>query len=450
MDTTASGVEVTATASGIPIYCAYDEVVDVASLVPNPRNPNRHPEAQIDLLARIIAQQGWRAPITVSNRSGFIVRGHGRLLAALKAGWREVPVDRQDYPNEAAEWADLVADNRLAELAESDSESLLELLRATEAEGLLALTGYDDQSVLALLAEINANHPHDEEFDAESAMEDPEAAGIVTRVQSGQIWQLGRHRLLCGDCTVAANWERLMAGQACPEPGRRVAHAVITDPPYGVSYCGGRAAQQERIARARRGVDAPSDAYWDDLTPEAYRSLLNQSLSLAHQHSDAKAPLYLWFASAHLRDVLDCLSETGWQERNLIVWVKNNGADALFAQYKHWYEPCFYAHKRGEAPRWHGGTGESTVWEHDKPAKNELHPTMKPLPLIERAISNATEPGQLVVDPFMGSGTAIIAAERTGRIAYGMDLDARYCDVIIARWEAATGESAVRLEGCNA
>jgi len=439
MDTTTSRAEPLALASGIPIHCAFDEVVDVATLVPNPRNPNRHPETQIDLLARIIAAQGWRAPITVSNRSGFIVRGHARLQAALRMGWCEAPVDRQDYPTEAAEWADLIADNRLAELAEPDSQSLLELLRATEAEGLLALTGYDDQSVLALLAEINASSPHDEEFDVETAMADPDAAGIVTRVQPGQCWRLGRHKLVCADCTEAANWDRLMAG--------KVAHAVVTDPPYGVSYCGGRAAQEERIAKARRGVDQPSDAYWDDMTPEAYRSLLNQSLALAHRHSDERAPLYLWFASAHLRNVLACLEETGWQERNLIVWAKNNGAGALFAQYKHWYEPCFYAFKRGEAPRWHGPTNERTVWEHDKPARNELHPTMKPLPLIERSIQNATEPGQLVVDPFLGSGTAIIAAERTGRIAYGMDLDARYCDIILARWEAETGESAVRMEG---
>jgi len=434
MHTTLSEVEPTATASGIPIHCAHDEVVDLASLVPNPRNPNRHPEAQIDLLARIIKEQGWRAPITVSNRSGFIVRGHGRLLAALKAGWREAPIDRQDYPNEAAEWADLVADNRLAELAESDSESLLELLRATESEGLLALTGYDDQSVLALLAEINANNPHDEEFDAEGAMEKAEQATGPTRVQLGQIWQLGRHRLLCGDCTAPENWQRLMDGH--------IAHAVVTDPPYAVSYCGGRAAQQERIAKARRGVDAPSDAYWDDLTPDAYRTLLTSSLSLAHQHSDEKAPLYLWFAGAHLHDVLHCLDEAGWQERNLIVWVKNNGAGALFAQYKHWYEPCFYAHKQHEAPRWHGPTNESTVWQHDKPHRSELHPTMKPLALIERAITNATEPRQIVVDCFLGSGTAVIAAERTARVCYGMDLDPRYCDVMLERWEAETSKQA--------
>jgi DNA modification methylase len=342
----------------------------------------------------------------------------------------------QDYATEAEEWADLIADNRLAELAEKDDAALLQMLKELEASQALPLTGYSDQDLLALLAQVNASQDRPEDFDAEEAMADPDAAGIATRVQPGEVWQLGRHRLLCGDATDPVSWQRLMAG--------KVAQAVVTDPPYGINYVGGRAAQAERIGAARRGIEAPSDAYWDDLTAEQYRGLLVKSLVLAHRFSDEEAPLYLWFASTHLRDVLACLEETGWQERNLLVWVKNNGAGALFAQYKHWYEPCFYAHKRGQAPRWHGPTNERTVWEHDKPLANELHPTMKPLPLIERSINNATEPGHLVIDPFLGSGTAIVAAERTGRICCGMDLEPRYCDVIIARWEAETGESAVR------
>jgi hypothetical protein len=177
----------------------------------------------------------------------------------------------------------------------------------------------------------------------------------------------------------------------------------------------------------------------------ATSQLLKASLSLAHGHSDANAALYLWFASTHLRDVLACLEEAGWQERSLLVWVKDHFAGSLFAQFKHQFEPCFYAHKRGESPRWRGPTNESTVWFHDKPAHNDLHPTMKPLALIERAISNSTAPRQLVVDPFLGSGTAIIAAERTGRVCYGMDLEPRYCDVMLRRWEEFSGQPANKL-----
>jgi len=140
------------------------------------------------------------------------------------------------------------------------------------------------------------------------------------------------------------------------------------------------------------------------------------------------------------------MNQAGWRERTLLMWVKNNGAGALFAQYKHWYEPCFYGHKDGKPCRWHGPTNERTVWEHDKPAKNDLHPTMKPVALIARSITNSTEPGQLVVDMFLGSGTCIVAAEQTGRRAYGTDLDAAYCDVIVKRWQTLTGKEAT-LEG---
>jgi DNA modification methylase len=424
-------------AAGIPVHCAHDRIVDIVSLVPNPRNPNKHPEHQVQLLARNIQAFGWRAPITVSNRSGFVVRGHCRLLAAQAMGWTHAPVDFQDYATEAEEWADLVADNRIAELSEINTAEMLQLLEDAKTNGTLALTGYEENDLLEMMADLNAENPQEEQFDAESALEDPDAAGIATRCQPGQIWQLGRHRLMCGDSTKAENWDLLLEG--------KLAQAIITDPPYGVSYIGGRAAQQERIARARRGVEQPSDTYWDDMTPEVYRDLLLKSLTLAHAHSDGKSPLYLWFASAHLRDVLGCISESGWQERNLIVWVKNNGAGALFAQYKHYFEPCLYAFKQGQAPRWHGPTNERTVWEHDKPSKNTLHPTMKPLALIERSINNATEPGDLVVDAFLGSGTAIMAAERTGRICYGFDLEPRYCDVIITRFETETGQIAQLL-----
>lgn len=234
----------------------------------------------------------------------------------------------------------------------------------------------------------------------------------------------------------AAGWERLMTGE--------VAQAICTDPPYAINYLGGRAAQEERISAKRRGVEGQEgDAYWDDLADDEYRHLLVSSLGLAHQHSDHKAPLYLWFASSHLRDVLDCLAETGWQERNLLVWAKNNGTGSLFAQYKPWFELVYYCFKRGKTPRWYGDTTQRTLWAHDKPLKNEGHPTIKPLALIERTIVNSTEPGMLVVDAFLGSGTAIIAAEQTGRVCYGMEIAGKYVAVTLDRWQKFTGQEPV-------
>lgn len=409
----------------------------IDELHPHPLNYRRHGPEQLEVLRRSLRDHGLQKPVVVTS-DGTILAGHGLVEAARAEGWRELAVHVYDgdHPD-----AFIAADNYSASLAVDDEQALAELLQRLEADGELSASGYQPEDLGELIArlEAEANAGREESFDAAAAMAEAEQQSGPTRVQPGDLWQLGRHRLLCGDCTLPENWERLMAGE--------VAQAVVTDPPYAVNYVGGRAAQEERIGAQRRGVEQPSDAYWDELTPEQYRELLTRSLTLAYHHSDEKAPLYLWFASAQLRVVLPVLYETGWEDRNLLVWVKNTGAGALFAQYKHWYEPCFYAFKRGHAPRWHGPTNERTVWEHDKPLANELHPTMKPLALIERAIANSTALGELVVDAFLGSGTAIIAAERTGRRCYGFDLDARYCDVMLARWEECAEKEAVRVDG---
>jgi len=414
--------------------------VPIDSLRPWPGNPRIMPAEELRKLCRSIETYGMVEPLVVRKADHTVIGGHQRLEAARMLGFTKVPVVFVDVDEHQAKALN-IALNKIH--GDWDLPKLGELLEELRDLPDLdeTLTGFDPNEMDQLLAELERLQRSEEEesFDAEAAMLEAQEATGPTRVQPGEVWQLGPHRLLCGDATDPSSWERLMAGKS--------AHAVVTDPPYAVHYVGGRAAQEERIARARRGIDQPSDAYWDDMTPEAYRKLLASSLSLAHSHSDSKAPLYLWFASAHLRDVLACLSEAGWQERNLIVWVKNNFAGSLFAQFKHQYEPCFYAHKQGEAPRWNGPSNESTVWFYDKPARNDLHPTMKPVALIERAISNSTAPGQLVVDPFLGSGTAIIAAQRTGRVCYGMDLEPRYCDVILARWEALSGETARRIDG---
>ena len=414
--------------------------VPVQRLRPWPDNPRTMPALEMQKLIRSIQQFGMVEPLVARRSDQLVIGGHQRLEAAKALGMGKVPVVYVELSDAEAKALN-VALNKIS--GEFDLPKLGELLdELRELPDFDAtLTGFDDGEIDDLLAELEHQQPlpdFEESFDAEQAMAEAEQQTGPTRVQPGDLWQLGKHRLLCGDATDAAAWEHLMGGKA--------AQAVITDPPYAVHYVGGRAAQQERIGRARRGVDRPSDVYWDDLSPEAYRKLLLSSLSQAHAHSDDKAPLYLWFGTSHLRDVLHCLEQAGWQERSLLVWVKNNGAGALFAQYKHWFEPCFYGHKRGQAPRWHGPTNERTVWEHDKPTLNELHPTMKPVPLIERSIINSTSRRQLVVDCFLGSGTAIIAAHRTGRVCYGMERDARYCDVILARWEALTGEQAARAE----
>jgi len=420
------------------------EHVPVSQLRPWPENPRIMPEAEMRKLVRSIETFGLVEPLVVRRSDNLVIGGHQRLEAGKALGLTKVPVVFVDVTEEEAKALNLALNKIQGQWDLPKLGELLDELRELP-DFDVTLTGFDSGEIDDLLAELERQQPlpaFEESFDAEQAMAEAEQQTGPTRVKPGDLWEMGKHRLLCGDATDPASWERLMTAQ--------VAQAVITDPPYGINYVGGRAAQQERISRRRRGGQAaPSDAYWDDLTAEQYRALLNSALTCAYRHSDDKAPLYLWFASSHLRDVLDCMGGTGWEERNLLVWVKNNGAGALFAQYKHWYEPCFYAFKRGKAPRWHGPTNERTVWEHDKPTVNDLHPTMKPVALIERAISNSTRRRQLVVDSFLGSGTAVIAAQRTGRVCYGMERDARYCDVILARWKALTGQEAVRLPSAS-
>jgi len=164
-------------------------------------------------------------------------------------------------------------------------------------------------------------------------------------------------------------------------------------------------------------------------------ALLTKALSHAHNFSDGKTALYLWFASAKIATVLKALDQTGWQQRNLLIWVKNTFAGSLFAQYKHKYEPCFYCFKKGGSTRWYGPNNETTVWQCDKPQRNKEHLTIKPLPLAIRALRNSSALGDIVLDLFLGSGTTLVAAERMGRICYGMELDPRYCDVIRKRYE---------------
>jgi DNA modification methylase len=415
--------------------------VPINKLKPAAYNPRLMPPEEMAKLRRSIQTYGLVEPLVVRKADDTIIGGHQRWEAARSLGLKQVPVVYLELSEPEAKALNLAL-NKIQ--GEWDLPKLGELLAELRELPDLdeTLSGFDPPEMDQLLGELERQAwlaADEEAFDAAQAMVEAECQQGPTRVQPGEIWGLRRHRLMCADATNPASWDRLLAG--------KVAQAIITDPPYGINYVGGRAAQQERIGARRRGAEGhEADAYWDDLTDDQYRHLLTASLSLAHQYSDHRAPLYLWFASSHLRDVLDCLAECGWQERNLLVWVKNNGAGALFAQYKHWYEPCFYAHKQGQAPRWHGPSNERTVWEYDKPLQNDLHPTMKPLPLIERTLLNATRSGQLVLDPFLGSGTAIIAAERTGRVTYGFDWEPRYCEVMLRRWESLTGERAQRLE----
>jgi DNA modification methylase len=436
-----------ASAGGIPVYCAHDEVRPIESITPNPRNPNTHPEKQIELLARIIRDQGWRAPITVSTRSGFVVRGHGRLAAAIAAGATHVPVDLQDYPDEASEWADLVADNRIAELAQIDTALLKDLLEDIDTGAIdIELTGFTVDEVEAMMtATFDGITVTQDEPPAIAEDEEPTA-------KRGQVWRLGDHRLMCGDGTDAADVARLMNGQT--------AAALLTDPPYNVDYTGKTANALKIKSDQQEGA--------------AFAAFLRALLGIAADNAAPGAPAYIFHADMKRAEFQAAMIAAGWGFRATLQWIKDRFV--LGRSDYHWqHEPILYGWKEGAAHPWYGNRDKTTVVDDDafdfaslkkadlvaileairedsaaireeRPSASTDHPTMKPTKLLARLISNSTQRGDLIYDPCGGSGSTLIAADQLARRCYTMEIDPRYADVIIRRWENQAAAVAVLEE----
>ncbi|WP_312337209.1 DNA methyltransferase [Anaerospora hongkongensis] len=453
-------------ADGIKVYCAFDELMDVVRIVPNPRNPNQHGNKQIELLAKIIKSQGWRAPITVSNRSGFVVRGHGRLLAAQYLGVGQVPVDRQDYATEAEEWADLIADNRIAELSQVDDALLAGLMSdITITDFDIGLTGYSEKQLDNLMADFKNIDVQEDNFDTVAAV--AEIKEPITK--PGDVWQLGRHRLMCGDATKQSDIEKLMDGA--------LAVMVFTDPPYNVAYEG---ATKDKLTIQNDNM--PSDQF-NRFLQAAFTSMITAT--------EPGGAIYVCHADSEGSNFRGALQEAGWLFKQCLIWVKNQFVIGR-QDYQWQHEPILYGWKPGAAHRWFGGRKQatvieeaapicvkqeadgalltftagiqtvtirvpsyevlqagddslSTIWRFEKPLRNGEHPTMKPIGLCARAIQNSSQPGEIAIDFFGGSGSTLMAAEQTDRIAYLSEIDPIYCDVIIQRWEAFTGQKAVRV-----
>jgi len=272
-------------------------------------------------------------------------------------------------------------------------------------------------------AELDAIFPIEASEQDDVVPEPPEEP--VT--QRGDIWQLGRHRVMCGDSTDAGSVALLMDGKK--------ASLVFSDPPYGISYDGGFGSERE-------------DKYKDDF--KDYRLFLTQIYKNAFDVSDDKSPLMIWYASKKTLDVLLAIADIGYELREILIWNKPNAHyGALMCQYKIRYEPCIYAYKKGKSPRFFGDSTQRNLVDVAQPTKNDLHPTMKPVELYEMFIPNHCERDGIVFEPFGGSGTTIIACEKTSRICYGMEIDPKYCDVIVKRWEDFTGQKAELSNGKN-
>lgn len=399
------------------------ELWPLSRLKPYERNARTHSAEQVAQIASSIVEFGFTNPILVDSSDG-IIAGHGRLQAALELGLSTVPVVVLDHLSDRQRRAYILADNQLALNAGWD----LELLR-TELQDLVAddfdlsVIGFSDDELSDLLPEVEELPPED--ADEEAVPEVP--AEPITK--PGDVWLLGKHRLMCGDSTSLAEVERLMAGAK--------ADMVFTDPPYGVAYEGGH--------NDKKRQQIQNDALeGEDLTSLFHGALINAVTATADH-----AAFYVWFASGKSVETFAAFAELPLKLRAVLQWYKvRSGLGAFMSQYIPNCEPCIYAYKAGCSPQWFGPTDEKTVWELQKESRNDYHPTQKPVELPERAITNSSKKGQLVLDLFGGSGSTLIACEKTGRQARLMELDPRYCDVIVQRWQQFTGKLAV-LEGAE-
>jgi DNA modification methylase len=379
----------------------------VERLVPYEHNARTHSSAQIEQIARSMVEFGFTNPILVDGKSG-ILAGHARLCAARSLNFEKVPVIVLDHFTDIQKRAYILADNQLALNAGWDDSLLAEQLARLREEGfLLETVGFDDEALAALLGE------HTPPPDPDSA---PEIRPIPVS-RPGDVWLLGPHRVHCGDATLAATVEILMAG--------RRASMVFTDPPYNVGYCaGGRPIENDRLGAG-------------------FGPFLTQACANMLVCTDGA--IYICMSSSELHTLHRAFTSSGGHWSTFLIWSKDRFTLGR-SDYQRQYEPILYGWREGSEHYWCGDRSQGDVWCVDKPLVNDLHPTMKPVDLIQRAIHNSSRKGELVLDLFAGSGSTLMACELTGRHARMLELDPVYVDVIVRRWQQYTGKDAT-LDG---
>ena len=385
----------------------------IDKLIPYSKNPRTHSDAQIAQIAASIQAFGFISPILVDSGAG-IIAGRGRLLAARKLQLKEVPVIVLDHLTETQKRAYIIADNQLALNAGWDEELLRVELAALQEEGFnVNLIGFEDEELAQLLADQDAVEGLTDEDAVPELPKSPVSA-------PADLWVLGKHKLLVGDATVAADVQRLMGGDS--------ADCVFSDPPYNTDY--------EGYTENRLKIQN------DQMSAAQFKHFLRDSFSSFRSAVKPGASLYVCHSSSWQREFQNALEMADFEIRCQIIWAKNTFAWG-FGRYKFQHEPIFYCHVRGQKDPWYGDKSQSTLWAQNKPAANRLHPTMKPVELIERALANSSKAGDVVVDLFGGSGSTLIGCERRGRKARLMELDPKYADVVVRRWQEYTGQQAV-------
>lgn len=386
------------------------ENVEIEKLIPYKNNARTHSDEQIEKIAKSMKEFGFINPILVDGNLN-VIAGHGRILGAKKLGMKEVPCLFIENLTEEQKRAYIIADNRLAEDAGWDKELLkIELEDLKNMNFDITLTGFELEDFDFSMDETEVI---EDEFD-ETVPEEPTS-------KKGEIYKLGKHFLMCGDSTDINDVEKLMNGVK--------ADMLLTDPPYNVDYEGGN------------GLTIQND----NMDDETFREFLRVSFFNANSVMKEGAVFYIWHADSEGYNFRGACHDIGWKVRQCLIWCKNTLV--MGRQDYHWkHEPCLYGWKEGASHLWASDRKQTTVLEFDRPSVSKEHPTMKPVGLFDYLIKNNTNKDDIVLDLFAGSGTSIIACEQNGRIAYSMELDPKYVDVIISRWEKLTGQQAERIE----
>lgn len=394
------------------------EIWPADKLIPYDKNPRTHSPEQISQIAASIAEFGFLNPILVDTTAG-IIAGHGRLQAAKQLGLTQVPVVVLDHLTEAQKRAYVIADNKLALNAGWDDDLLRSEMATLAAENFdLPVIGFSDDELAALLADPNVAEGNTDEDAVPEVPETPVS-------KPGDLWRLGNHLLLCGDSTVLANVERVLDGA--------LADMVFTDPPYNVDY--GNSAKDKQRGTNRTIMN-------DNLGDSFEKFLYDASVNML---TVCKGALYICMSSSELHTLQKAFIEAGGKWSTFVIWAKNTFTLGR-ADYQRQYEPILYGWKQGIDHFWCGARNQGDVWFVNKPVRNELHPTMKPVELVERAINNSSKSRDIVLDCFGGSGTTLIACEKLNRQCRMIELDPKYADVIVKRWEEFTGKKAELMQ----
>lgn len=386
------------------------QLVPLEKLVPYINNARTHSPEQIKKLRSSLREFGFINPVIIDRDYG-VIAGHGRILAAKEENMKEVPCVFADHLNEAQKKAYIIADNRMAMDAGWDEELLRIEIESLQAESFdIGLTGFDEKEMADLFSDSKEAEIEEDDFDLTKALE---KAAFVER---GDIWKVGRHTLMCGDATSKEDVDLLM--------GEKKANLILTDPPYGVSF------------KSSSGLTIQNDSIKD----EEFYTFLLQAFSCMASHLEQGGSGYIFHADTEGLHFRKAFIDAGFHLAGVCIWVKN----ALVlgrSDYQWQHEPVLYGFLKNGKHSWYSDRKQTTIWNFDKPKRNENHPTSKPLDLLSYPIRNSSQENAIVLDTFGGSGSTLMACEKTNRICYAMELDEKYASVILRRYVEDTGDS---------